>query len=88
MHRETALLAMVLMRMLSGTLEMLAAGVMYRLGDLRNAMALNALLGLVGPAVLFLTTIAGVTGLAQDIRPGRLILVIAGVVLVFLGTRR
>ncbi len=67
---------------------MLAAGTMYRLGDLRNALALNALLGLVGPAVLFFTTIAGVAGLAQEIRPGKLFLVIAGVALVFLGTRR
>ncbi|MEW6523482.1 MAG: DUF2619 domain-containing protein [Bacillota bacterium] len=88
MSAETrALLGMVGIRVLSGTIELSAAFLMLSLSNLRSALRINAVLGLVGPAILAGATLVGVSGLAGRVPPQRLFLVVAGVGLVLLGTR-
>jgi len=82
-----ALLGMVCIRLLSGTIELVAAGLMLWLANLRTALRINAFLGLVGPTILISATLVGIAGLAGRVAPGRLFLVACGVGLVFLGTR-
>ena len=50
------LLGMVLIRILSGTLEITAALIMYRLNSLEKALLVNSTLALVGPFMLITTT--------------------------------
>ncbi|NPV70602.1 MAG: DUF2619 domain-containing protein [Firmicutes bacterium] len=87
LSRHASLLAMVALRVLSGSVEILAAAYMLRAGSLRNAVRLNAALGLVGPTVLVAATLIGVVGLRTELNTTRLILLMAGVGLIVLATR-
>lgn len=83
---HTAVRAMASIRFLSSAIECAAAILMLRLGIV-GAVRLNAGLGLVGPTVFTVVSAFGIAGLAGRIAPLRLILVFAGVALVFLATR-
>jgi hypothetical protein len=74
-------------RFLSSAIECTAAILMLRLGRVDAALRINGLLGLVGPAVLVLTTALGVAGLAGRVPFAKLLLVVAGVYLIFYATR-
>lgn len=78
---------MALLRTLSSFIELLAAFAIVRLGSVKGALRINALLGLAGPLFLVTVTLVGISGLAGEIKPARLVLVLAGVLLVLLGTR-
>lgn len=61
---------------------------MYKLNRIDAAVRINAALGMVGPTILILVTLLGIAGLAGKIPWTRFALIVAGVVLIFLGTRR
>ena len=85
--KQASLIGIVLLRVLSGSIELLAAAHMFQRGSLRHAVRLNAILGLVGPTVLIAATLIGVAGLRTELNPTRLILLFAGVGLIVLATR-
>ena len=87
MGESRALLGMVLIRTLSACIEFSAAVLMLSLANLRTAVRINAVLGLVGPAILLAATLVGIAGLSAQTTSPRWILVLIGVGLVFLGTR-
>lgn len=87
MAYHKALIGMVLVRMLSGMIEIGAALLMWKLADLRLAIRVNAALGLVGPTILLSATLIGISGLAGRLSAGRLLLLVCGVGMVLLGTR-
>ncbi len=82
-----ALLGMVLIRMLSACIEFSAALLMLSLANLRTAVRINAVLGLVGPTILLAATLVGLAGLSASSHNPRWTLVLLGVGLVWLGTR-
>lgn len=74
---------MILLRMISGSIELTAATFMWKYNDLEKALYINSLLALVGPIVLIVTTSIGLTGLADKISFTRMICLFAGIVLIF-----
>ena len=79
---------MASLRVLSGTVELLAAWLMWRAGRVETALQINGALGVFGPTVLILVTALGIAGLAGRVPPGKLALIGCGALLIFLGTRR
>lgn len=85
---RNALLAMAALRILCSLLEMGAAFLMVRSGDIRSALRLNAALALVGPLTIVVASFVGLAGLAsaEVLHFRELLMVVAGVLLVVLGT--
>jgi len=83
----SALLFMVLTRLISGSLEVTVAGLMYKSQDLEKALALNSMLALVGPCVLIITTGLGISGLGDKISFQKIICIFSGVLLILLSLK-
>jgi len=74
-------------RVLSASVEVVAAVLLLRMSDIRSMIRLNSLLGLVGPLIFVTVSALGIAASLGKIQPGRLGLVVLGVMLVVLGTR-
>lgn len=86
MIKDKYVFLMACVRILSGCIELGAAVLMLYFDKLATAVRINSSLGLVGPLVFIAVSSIGVIGLSASLPPARLALVIAGVVLVVLGT--
>ncbi len=82
-----ALLGMVILRLLSGSMELTAAILIYKLNNLEHALKINALLASLGPIIFIGAMYLGLTGLARDLSFHRAIFIYAGVALIFWGLR-
>jgi len=78
-------LAMATLRLMSGSIEMLAALLMLRLNQIDKALAVNSSLALVGPLVLLTTTAVGLAGLADKLSPSKLMWITTGVACLLIG---
>lgn len=78
---------MALLRFVSGCIEVIAAGIMFRLGTVNNALKINAVLGLIGPLVMVLVSALGLVAIAVKVPPTRTIMVAAGVLIILFATR-
>lgn len=78
-------LTMASLRMMSGSIEIIAAIVMLRLVTVEKALLVNSGLALVGPLVLLATTTIGLVGIAEKLSYGKMLWVIAGVSCLFIG---
>lgn len=83
----SALLFMVIIRLVSGSLELTIAGLMYKSHDLEKALALNSMLALVGPCILITTTALGVAGLGDKISFLKIFCIFSGVLLILLSLK-
>lgn len=79
--------SMAFLRLISGSLELLAAILMMRHRSVETALRINGVLGLVGPTILVLVNLFGIAGLATRVFPYRLALVAVGVLCILLGSR-
>lgn len=82
---DKTVIGMAVLRIMSGCLELTAALVMLRLGEVQKALAVNSLLAVVGPFVLFSTTAIGLVGLAERLSPEKFVWVGLGVVCLLIG---
>jgi putative exporter of polyketide antibiotics len=78
-------LGMASLRLMSGTIEIIAALIMLRMNQIDKALMVNSGLALVGPLVLLTTTTIGLVGLADKLSFGKLIWVLVGVSCIFIG---
>ncbi|GAB2693020.1 YqhV family protein [Paenibacillus thermoaerophilus] len=78
-------LSMAILRMLSGTIELIAAILMLRLNQIDRALLVNSSLAVIGPLVLLTTTAIGLSGLADKLSFSKFLLVLCGVCLIFIG---
>ncbi|WP_096201209.1 DUF2619 domain-containing protein [Bacillus sp. FJAT-45350] len=85
---ETAVLGMVILRLTSGLIELSAAAIMLRLNSIEKAIAVNAVLAIVGPLVLISTMAIGLLGVAGKISVSKLLLIGLGVLLILIGIRK
>ncbi|BDH63503.1 hypothetical protein MTP04_36330 [Lysinibacillus sp. PLM2] len=83
----SALLYMVLLRILSGSIDIAAAGLMYKFQSLEKALTINTMLALVGPTAMIITTSIGVAGLGDRISLGKIICLFSGIVLILISMR-
>ncbi|AQS56542.1 MAG: YqhV family protein [Novibacillus thermophilus] len=82
---EKVVLAMGTLRIISGFIEMTAGFLMLKFNDLEKSIAINALLALVGPAVLITTTTIGLAGLVERVSYDKVAWIAAGVVCILIG---
>ncbi|MEW6546811.1 MAG: DUF2619 domain-containing protein [Bacillota bacterium] len=88
MFLHHAVAGMALVRLLSASLEFCAAMLMvFHFRTPAEALRLNAILGLVGPLIFVTVSCLGLAGLARELPGPRILLVVAGVILIILGTR-
>jgi hypothetical protein len=79
---EKVVLAMGLLRILSGSIEISAALLMLKLNSIEKALLVNSSLVLVGPIILILTTSIGLSGIAGEISYMKIFLVFCGIGLI------
>ncbi|MEK3765981.1 MULTISPECIES: YqhV family protein [unclassified Solibacillus] len=79
---EKALLIIIILRLISGSIELTAAALMFKFNDLEKAFYINTMLALVGPVVLIVTTGLALLGLAEKISLTRIICLFAGISLI------
>ena len=79
---EKALIFIVALRLISGSIEITAAALMYKFNDLEKAFYINSLLALVGPVILFATSGIALMGLAEKISLTRILCLFGGISLI------
>ncbi len=79
---ERTLLSIIILRVISGGIEITAALLMFKFNDLSKALVINSLLALVGPTVLLSTTLIGLYGLAGKISLLKACFLIGGILLI------
>ncbi|WP_246027623.1 MULTISPECIES: YqhV family protein [Lysinibacillus] len=84
---ESALLYMVILRILSGSIEITAAGLMYKFQSVEKALAINSMLALVGPTILIITTGIGIAGLSEKISFLKMVCLFSGVLLILISLK-
>ncbi len=88
MLKDHTVLAMALLRVFSGLVELSAALLIIRLNKVDAALRINGVLAVIGPTILLAGIIVGIAGLSDRIPFFRLLLVYIGAFLIFFGTRR
>ncbi|AHN21838.1 DUF2619 domain-containing protein [Lysinibacillus sphaericus] len=83
---EKSVLAMVILRVLSGSIEVSAGLLMLKLNNLEKAFYINTMLALVGPTVLIVTTAIALFGLADKIPVARIICLFTGITLIIVSS--
>jgi len=78
-------LSMVALRLLSGSIEILAAYFMFRFNQIEKALLINSGLALVGPLILIVTTTIGLIGISDKLSASKLIWILMGVSCLFVG---
>ena len=81
------LISIACLRLLSGSLEVIAALLIYRGNSLEYALKINAILASIGPLIFLGAMSLGLAGLARGVPYGKLFLIYAGVALIFIGLR-
>ena len=79
---EKALIFIIALRLISGSIEITAAALMFKFNDLEKAFYINTLLALVGPVILIVTTGIALLGLAEKISLTRIICLFCGIFLI------
>lgn len=78
-------LSMASLRLMSGSLEIIAALLMLRFNQIEKALLINSGLALAGPLVLLTTTTIGLVGIAEKLSYGKMLWVLVGVSCIFIG---
>ncbi|OMF20986.1 hypothetical protein BK127_01635 [Paenibacillus sp. FSL H7-0331] len=81
-------LSMAALRLMSGSIEIIAALLMLRYNQIEKALMVNTGLAMVGPFVLLTTTTLGLVGLADKLSVGKMLWVLVGVSCIFIGILR
>ncbi|GIP48470.1 hypothetical protein D3C76_185560 [compost metagenome] len=77
--------SMAALRIFSGTVEILAALLMLKLGRVDKALAVNSALAFVGPTILLITTSIGLAGIADKLSWGKMVWIGCGVACLLIG---
>lgn len=77
--------SMALLRVMSGSIEILAAIIMLKLGRVDKALAVNSALAFVGPSILIITTAIGLSGMADRLSWSKILWIGLGVSCLLIG---
>ncbi|WP_181438828.1 YqhV family protein [Paenibacillus sambharensis] len=78
-------LAMGMLRILSGSIEILAALLILRFNSIEKGLVINSSLALVGPLILITTTTIGLIGISDKLSLGKFAWVLAGITCLLIG---
>jgi sugar phosphate permease len=82
---DTTVLSMAGLRFLSASIELTAAILMLVLNDVKKAVAVNAVLAMIGPLIFIATMTIGLLSLTDDLSFSKLIFIAIGVGFILLG---
>jgi uncharacterized membrane protein len=82
---EPAVLSMAGLRLLSATIELVSALVMLSLNDVKKAVAVNALLAIVGPIIFITTMTIGLFSITDELSFSKLLFIAIGVAFILFG---
>jgi hypothetical protein len=82
---EKIVMVMAVLRIFSGSIELIAALFMLKFNSIEKALVVNSSLALVGPTILILTTAIGLSGIAGEISYIKIFLIFLGIALVLYG---
>lgn len=85
---EKAIIGMATLRLMSGSIEIIAALLIIKFNQVEKALLINSGLALVGPLVLLLTTTIGLVGMADRISMWKITWIFTGVLCIFIGARQ
>lgn len=86
--KDKFVFGMAAVRMISSLIELSAALLMLKFNRVEDAMKINALLAFVGPIILLTVTTIGLAGLAGRVEPTKMVIIAAGVILIFIGVNK
>lgn len=78
-------LSMVILRLTSGSIEIIAAYLMLRFNQIEKALLVNSGLAVIGPLILIATTTVGLVGIADKLSPSKMLWITVGVCCLFVG---
>jgi hypothetical protein len=78
-------LSMAMLRVLSGSIELIAAFLIYRYNNVEKALVINSSLALVGPLIFMTITTLGLVGITDKLSFGKLAWVGVGVTCLLIG---
>ncbi|TKC18426.1 YqhV family protein [Robertmurraya kyonggiensis] len=84
---EKAIIGMALLRMLSGSIEIMAALLFLKVNNVEKALIINSSLALIGPIVLIVTTTIGLIGIAEKVSFAKMLWIFCGVGLILYGVK-
>lgn len=79
--------AMAVTRALFGLVSLTGGLLMFLSNDLQQAVKINSVIGSIGPFVFLLVSAIGLAGLAGQLETKKMLLLLAGVTFILLGTR-
>ncbi|MFT4415625.1 YqhV family protein [Fredinandcohnia humi] len=85
---DPTVLSMAGLRVLSASVELTAAILMLVFNDVRKALAINALLAIVGPIIMITTMAIGLISLADQLSYSKLLFIGLGVAFILYGIYR
>jgi hypothetical protein len=84
---EKVVMVMAVLRIFSGSVELIAALLMLKFNSIEKALIVNTSLALVGPTILILTTAIGLSGMAENISFFKIFLIFLGIALILYGVK-
>jgi hypothetical protein len=84
---EKVVMVMAVLRIFSGSVELVAALLMLKFNNIEKALIVNSSLVLVGPTILILTTAIGLSGMAENISFFKIFLIFLGIALILYGVK-
>lgn len=84
---EKAIIGMALLRILSGSIEIIAAMLILKVNEVEKALVINSSLALIGPIILIATTTIGLFGIAEKVSFTKMLWIFCGVGLILYGVK-
>ncbi|MFD2680421.1 YqhV family protein [Bacillus seohaeanensis] len=84
---EKAIVGMALLRMISGSVEVLAALLILKVNEVEKALIINSSLAIIGPIILIATTTIGLFGMADKISLSKIFWIVCGVCCILYGVK-
>ncbi|MDT8862516.1 YqhV family protein [Alkalihalobacillus sp. MEB130] len=85
---EMTLLVMVGLRVISGLIELTVAGLILKFNSIEKAVALNAMLAIIGPTIFIASIALGLIGMSDKLSLSKFLFIGAGVALILIGIRK
>jgi|LSQX01.2.fsa_nt_gb hypothetical protein len=83
---DPVLIAMAMVRFISALVEFVAAIIFLKSNSVVTATRINAGLGIFGPTIFLIVSLLGITGLACHVNIIKIVIILTGIILVFIGT--
>lgn len=84
---KKAIILMALLRVISGSIEIMAAYLMVHFNDVEKALVINGTLSLIGPFILMISIAIGLYDLADKLSIQKLFWIILGVGCILYGVK-